>query len=198
MRLFLAVFPPPQVQRAAFAIEEELRRSGDGVSWVKLENLHYTMRFLGELGEDGARRAAEAAAEAAAGALESPAALGALGAFPSSRRARVLWVSLSEGAEELANLARALEDALKRRGFGRADQRFSAHLTLGRVRVPGPDWTDRLAAVKLPDPAATRFTVDRLLLVESHLSPRGSTYTVRTEALLASGDPSRLPPRGTS
>ena len=61
MRLFFAVFPPPEVQRAAFALEESLRRPGDGVSWVKLENLHYTLRFLGELGESGLRRAAAAA-----------------------------------------------------------------------------------------------------------------------------------------
>jgi len=198
MRLFLAVFPPPEVQRAAFAIEGELRRSGDGVSWVKLENLHYTLRFLGELGEDGARRAAEAAAETAAGVREFPADLGELGAFPNARRARVLWVSLSEGAEPLAGLARGLEEGLKRRGFGRADQRFSAHLTLGRVRTPGPDWTGRLAEVKRPDSVSTRFTVDRLLLMESKLSPRGSTYTVRSEARLVAEDPSRLPPRGAS
>ncbi len=61
MRLFLAVFPGAAVQRAAHAAGEALRKPGDGVSWVKQENLHYTMRFLGDVGADGARRAAEAA-----------------------------------------------------------------------------------------------------------------------------------------
>jgi 2'-5' RNA ligase len=186
MRLFLAVFPTPEVQRSAFAIEESLRRPGDGVSWVKVENLHYTLHFLGELGEDGARRAGEAAAEAAAGMRAFDAALGGLGAFPNPRRARVLWISLSQGAENLTGLAHALEAALKRRGFDQADKPFSAHLTLGRVRNPNQDWTDRLTAVKLPDPSASRFKVDRLLLMESKLSPRGSTYTVRAEGRLAS------------
>jgi 2'-5' RNA ligase len=184
MRLFLAVFPPAGVQRAAHACIEALRRPGDGVSWVKPENLHYTLRFLGEVGEDGARRAAEAAAEAAAAAKAFAAALGGLGAFPNPRRARVIWVGMSEGGEALVALAADLDRALARRGFGAADKPFSAHLTLGRVRTPGTDWTTALAAQRVAA-ASAGFTVDRICVVESQLSPRGSIYTVRTEAPLA-------------
>jgi 2'-5' RNA ligase len=184
MRLFFAVFPPPAVQQAAFALATALRRDGDAVSWVKRDNLHYTLRFMGELGESGARRAAEAAAEAAAGIAAFDAVLGGLGAFPNPRRARVLWAGLAAGAEPLQALAAALEAALRRRGFDRADQRFTAHLTIGRVRDPRADWTERLSAVPAPDPALARFRVDRLLLMESKLSPKGSTYTVRAEGVL--------------
>jgi RNA 2',3'-cyclic 3'-phosphodiesterase len=183
MRLFLAVFPPEPVQRAAYAAIEALRRPGDGVSWVKRENLHYTMRFLGEVGEDGARRAAEAATEAAARSRAFAAQLGALGAFPDARRARVLWAGMTEGGESLEALARDLDRALAVRGFGKADKRFSAHLTLGRVREPGPDWTARLADVTVAGESAS-FTVDRIRVVESKLDPHGSIYTVRAEGLL--------------
>jgi len=188
MRLFLAVFPPPEVQRAAYAVIETLRRPGDGVSWVKQENLHYTMRFLGEVGADGARRAAEAATEAAARSPRFSATLGGLGAFPNARRARVIWVGMTEGAEALVALARDLDRALAKRGFGAADRPFSAHLTLGRVREQrpasggGPDWTETL--VSTPG-AAGRFAVDRLCVVESQLNPKGSIYTVRAEGALA-------------
>jgi len=183
MRLFLAVFPPAEVQRAAFGVIEALRRPGDGVSWVKPENLHYTLRFLGELGEDGARRAAESATEAAAKSREFAAALGGLGAFPNPRRARVIWIGMSEGGEALVALAHALDRALVKRGFGAPDKPFSAHLTLGRVREPGRDWTETLAEPVPADPPA-RFTVDRICVVESQLSPRGSIYTVRVGAPL--------------
>src|SRR2546428_1507818 len=118
---------------------ESLRRSGEGVSWVKPDNLHYTLRFLGELGEDGAGRAAEAAREAAEPRQAFEASLGAFGAFPNSRRASVLWISLAEGSTPMVELARALEEALRRRGFDRADRPFSPHLTLGRVRARNPD-----------------------------------------------------------
>jgi 2'-5' RNA ligase len=184
MRLFIAVFPPLPVQQAAFALEEALRRPGDLVSWVKRENLHYTVRFLGDLGEDGGRRAAEAVHEAAAAHARFDAELGAVGAFPDARRARVLWASLAEGAEPFTELSRSLEAGLRRRGFERAERPFSPHLTIGRVRNPKEDWTERLAAVRLPAPETLRFTVDRLLLMRSQLSPKGSTYTIQAEGML--------------
>ena len=184
MRLFVAVFPPAEVQRAAYGCIEALRRPGDGVSWIKAENLHYTMRFLGEVGEDGARRAAEAATEAAGKSRAFAASLGGLGAFPNPRRARVIWIGMSEGAEALVALARDLDRALAKRGFETADKPFSSHLTLGRVRNPGPDWAPVLAGVDAAAGTPARFTVDRLCVVESQLDPRGSIYTVRNEAKL--------------
>ncbi len=183
MRLFLAVFPPAGVQRAASGVIEALRSSGDGVSWVKPENLHYTLRFLGEVGEDGARRVAEAATEAAAGSRGFAAALGGLGAFPDPRRARVIWIGMSEGGEALVALAGELDRALAKRGFGAPDKPLSTHLTLGRVREPRCDWTAALAGPVPVDPTA-RFTVDRICVVESRLSPLGSIYTVRAAAPL--------------
>ena len=187
MRIFLAVFPPADVQRAVHAAAEALKGTGDGVSWVKRENLHYTLRFMGDLGADGLRRVSEAAEDAAKTGPAFEGALGALGAFPSAQRARVLWAGMTDGAERLTALARALEAALARRGFDRADHPFSAHLTIGRVREPRADWTERLAAVRVEPPA--RFMVDRLCVVESRLSPKGSAYTVLHEAKLAPAGP---------
>jgi 2'-5' RNA ligase len=187
VRLFLAVFPPPAVRAAAHAAAEALRRAGPArasVSWVKAENLHYTLRFLGEVGEDGARRAAEAAGDAAAAVPAFDAHLGGLGAFPNPERARVLWIGLSAGAEALTALAHALDRALKPRGFGAPDHPFSPHLTLGRVREPGGGWSEALSRTPAPAGPHARFAVDRLCVVESTLSPKGSTYTVRAEAPL--------------
>ena len=189
MRIFLAVFPPPEVQRIAAGAIESLRRDGDGVSWVKPENLHYTVRFLGEPGEDGARRAAEGATEAASDHVAFDARLGALGAFPSPRGARVLWVGLASGAEPLVALARSVERALERRGFAREGRRVEAHLTLGRARDSRDDWSPPLArgsaAVEAAGEAA-HFRIERLVTVHSRLSPKGSIYTVRAEARLRS------------
>lgn len=184
MRVFLAVFPPPEVRRAAYAISEAMRQPGDAVSWVKPDNLHYTMRFIGEVGEDGARRIGEAARAAVAGRTRFEAVLGGPGAFPNTRRTRVIWLGMTEGAEALADLAQALEVALRERGFEKADKKFSPHLTLGRVRNPNRDWTAVLEAAPPPDPRSVRFLVDCLCVVESQLSPKGSIYTVREEALL--------------
>ena len=183
MRIFLAVFPPAEVQSAAAEVIERLRRPNDAVSWVERENLHFTVRFLGELGESGAGRAAEAAREGAADHRAFEAALGAPGAFPSAKRSRVLWLGLAEGAEPLVALARSVEQTLVRRGFDRADRPFTAHLTLGRVRDREQDWSERLIG-PAPEPAV-RFPVERVVVVQSTLSPKGSIYQVRAEAPLA-------------
>lgn len=184
MRLFVAVFPPAEIQRAASSVIESLRRPGDGVSWVKPDNLHYTLRFIGEVGEDGARRVAEAAREAVRGRRAFEATLGGVGAFPNARRARVIWLGMIVGEAELVAIARALEDGVVKRGFDREDKAFSAHLTLGRVREPKADWTAQLAAARVPDAQALRFRIERVSVVQSQLSPKGSIYQVREEAVL--------------
>ena len=184
MRIFVAVFPPPAAQAFAHAAIEALRRPNDRVSWVKSENLHFTLRFVGEIGADGVQRVREAALEAAAGHAAFDVALGGLGAFPDATRARVIWIGLESGAEALVTVARDLERALARRGFERERHRFSPHLTLGRVREPDRDWTRALAdAHPAHDPAA-RFRVQVIQVVRSTLSPRGSTYDLLEDARL--------------
>ena len=173
LHVFLAIFPPREVQAVAAEAIERLRSNGDRVSWVKRENLHFTLRFLGDVGEDGARRAAEAAVEIAADHRAFDAALGTLGAFPDGRRARVLWIGLSRGAEPMVALARGLERALERRGFEREGRPFAAHLTIGRVREPGHDWSEALGRATLQSAA---WYVNRVLLIRSTLSPQGSRY----------------------
>jgi len=186
MRTFLAVFPSSEAQRAAHAVIERMRRPDDDVSWVRRENLHYTLRFMGELEEDAVSRLTAAARQAAAERPRFTAALGAAGAFPSARQARVLWLGLSEGADALTALAGGLERALVGHGFEAAERAFSPHLTLGRVRRREQDWSGRLAGVAadIESGRATGFTIDRVAVVESTLSPGGSIYRVRAEAAL--------------
>jgi 2'-5' RNA ligase len=168
VRLFLAVFPPPSAQALAAEAIEKLRRPKDGVSWVAQQNLHYTLRFLGEVDADGATRAEQAARETASGFARFGVRLGPPGAFPAARRARVIWLGLLEGVETFARLAAALEAALERHGFPPEHQDFSAHLTLGRVREPGRDWTADLLAVKPPgEESAARFAVSAIAVVSS-------------------------------
>lgn len=183
MRLFLAVFPPPAAQKLAAQEIEKLRRAGDGVSWVKPDNLHYTLRFIGDVGEDGAKRVAEAAREAAAAHDAFGVAFGPPGAFPTAKKARVIWLGLNHGNEPFAQLAASLETALEKRGFEPEGREFSPHLTLGRVREAA-DWTSRLVTAGAPEGNAARFAVEAIAVVESQLSSGGSIYTVREEARL--------------
>jgi len=180
VRLFIAFFPPPEVQLLAYRAADPLRPGHDAVAWVKKESLHYTMRFLGDVDDKSAERAAEAMREAAASRARFGAALGGFGAFPSAKRARVLWIGMLQGAEPMRLLASALDQALMKKGFEPADEDFEPHLTVGRVRAPG-DWTTRLLDAPTVE---ARFQVNALQLVKSVMAPGGSRYEKLAEAAL--------------
>lgn len=173
-RAFLAVFPPAEVVAHVARDVGALRRRGDGVGWVRPENVHYTLRFLGDLDGAGLASAGRAAAKAAADNAAFRVTLGGPGMFPNDRRPRVLWLGATQGAHELVQLATSLEAALAAEGHARDDKAFSPHLTLGRVRDAG-DHTipSRFAGASFP---ADSFEVRELVLVKSTLDPRGARY----------------------
>ena len=181
MRLFLAIFPPADVQKTAYRAADPLRIGHDAVAWVKRENLHYTRRFLGDLDEAGLARAKAAMRDAAGLRPRFGATLGGFGAFPSAKRARVLWIGMLQGAEPMRLLSSALEMALAKHGFEHAEENFEPHLTVGRVRAPG-DWTARLLDAPTVE---ARFQVERMQLVKSELGDGGSRYETMAEAALA-------------
>jgi 2'-5' RNA ligase len=110
---------------------------------VKRENLHVTLRFLGDVDADGAKRAEDAAREAARATAPFGALFGPPGAFPTAKKARVLWLGLVEGVEPFTRMANALEAALTACGFEPEEREFTPHLTLPRAspapidRTPG-------------------------------------------------------------
>ncbi|MEO6461879.1 MAG: RNA 2',3'-cyclic phosphodiesterase [Candidatus Eisenbacteria bacterium] len=186
-RAFVAVFPPPEVVAAVGAALDLLRTPGDGIAWVPPANLHYTMRFLGDLEParlDAARRALGTAA-AGSGVAPFRVRLGGPGAFPGPGRPRVLWLGAAEGAAALTLLAGGLEGALEREKFARSERPFTPHLTTGRVREPGAAAvaaaTGRFLGATFPGAA---FEVAELVLVASTLAPGGSRYEPLERAAL--------------
>lgn len=186
-RTFVGVFPPESVvERVAQAIDA-MRRPSDGVGWVKAANLHYTLRFLGDLDADGIAAARRAGALVAQGIAPFRVVLGGPGMFPNDRRPRVLWLGASAGGTALSALAFALESMLADSGLGRADKPFAPHLTLGRVRdAANPDIGPRFAAGEFP---AAAFEVREVVLVKSTLDPGGARYEPLTRFALGSVPP---------
>ena len=181
MRLFIAVFPPPQIQRAVYQATAPLRARAGSVSWVPPDQMHITMRFLGEADDAQCERATQVMRDVAAQHARFGAALGGFGAFPSAKRARVLWLGMMQGAEPMRLLATALEEGLDGLGFEPFEESFEPHLTVGRVTTPS-DWTARLIDATAPE---ARFQVDRLVLVKSTPRSKGSHYQILAEAPLA-------------
>jgi RNA 2',3'-cyclic 3'-phosphodiesterase len=166
---------------------ERLRLLAPDVAWVKRDNAHLTLKFLG--GVEAARldAVATALAGAAGGCPPFHLTVRGLGAFPSATRPRVLWAGVEEGAGELAGLARRVDDVLVPLGFEREPRVFSAHVTLGRIRAPRSN--PRLVEALAGGGVFGRQRVDCLALVRSQLSPRGARYTELATAPLVAGSP---------
>jgi len=181
VRIFVAVFPPAEVRKALVGAARELRVVGD-VRWARPENVHLTLKFLGDVPEDDLDRVAEALQPVRLRHGPFEAGLWGFGAFPSARRARILWAGICEGSEPLGNLARDVGASLEALGFEREDRAYVPHLTLGRARGRPVS----LEEVETPPPVPG-FTVRNVELVESRLGSAGSTYSTLATYLLSEG-----------
>jgi 2'-5' RNA ligase len=179
-RLFVAAWLPDAAAREAAGVLRRLRADAGvaDVKWVSPENLHVTLRFLGDVEEDRVPAVRDCVERAAAGVLPFRLRLAGVGAFPPRGAPRVLWIGIADGAKELARLASRTEKQLLDRGLiGAPETRpFRAHVTLGRprgTRSPGRT-ADLLGEVAFEGGA---HRLEEVRLVESRLSPRGASYT---------------------
>lgn len=176
MRAFIAVFPPLEVRAAAVSgARAAIRRPsgdppGDRVRWTRPENVHLTLKFLGEVREETLEDLSAILDEVCAVHAPFNIGLTGLGAFPSARRARIVWVGVGAGAGALISLATDLDGALASLGFEREERPYTPHLTLGRVR-------GRPVSLDLPPPLDSgEFRVRHVELVKSTLTERGAVY----------------------
>jgi 2'-5' RNA ligase len=181
-RTFVALMIPPEWRDYLAALTRGLAAETRGISWVKPENLHMTLRFLGDLDDEGVRRVSDSVASSAGPETAPRARIGPIGGFPNLTRPRVIWAGLAEGAEDVSALARVVNDALQRDGFGPLDKPFRPHLTLARVREGSKGGNAAQdATLPFPPPAAA---LDRVCVMKSELHPAGARYTALTEIRL--------------
>lgn len=185
MRLFIASgFPAPFLERVNVVQAYAKARLGRAVKWVEPGNIHLTYAFLGSWPE-GRVPAIERSIQAATGLFKKPeVALGGLGAFPSLDRPRVLWLGLKEnGPGTLAALALKLYEGLAAEGFI-LEHKFSAHITLGRVKAKLPPTAVEEIRLKAAGTEG-RCLLASVELMESALSGSGPEYrTVSSRELL--------------
>jgi RNA 2',3'-cyclic 3'-phosphodiesterase len=174
LRLFAAVDIPERIKEAVVAAIEPWRERFPGGRWVRPENWHVTVKFLGRTWPRLVEWVHEGCREAATEIRPFRMGVDGLGVFPGPTRARVLWVGLEDPEGGLAALARAVEERLSKE-FPTEKRPFSAHLTMARFNPPVPmrDQAEDLGATPV---GGKPFRVGHLTLYRSHLSPRGARY----------------------
>lgn len=181
MRAFIAVDLPQILREEIASFQAELKQSGADVKWVAAGNLHLTLKFLGEIDEN--QRTAISNELLAVRKNQKPFEihLEGIGAFPKTTSPRVLWIGVSQGKEQLEELAKRVEEVCVKLGFQPEERPLSAHLTIGRVRS-----NNQLAPlIKQLQVAEFRGTtpapIEKLILFQSTLSSQGPTYTPLAE-----------------
>jgi RNA 2',3'-cyclic 3'-phosphodiesterase len=145
-------------------------------SWTRVENIHLTLKFFGNVAVDRIPKISAAASRAAKEFSSFPIGVGTTGVFPRPSRPQVLWIGVSDPTGKLSMLQRRLEEECEIEGFEKEDRAFRPHLTLARMRKP--EGAKRLAEAHMHmqfDPA--EITLSELTVFRSELSSKGSRYT---------------------
>ena len=180
MRLFVALEIPDAVRDNLAAQIKELRDlsakvADKGPRWVRPENLHVTLKFIGEVSPtklDGIRGALSTIRSGAPVDLK----FRGLGFFPDERHPGVLWAGLDASAN-LPSLAGDIDGALQTQGIARERRAFTPHLTLARIEPPGLHEKLRAAIQKDRAREFGCFQTREFHLIESKLKPSGAEYT---------------------
>lgn len=177
LRLFVAADLPEAVRGSVAAAMRGLRDREAAARWVRPENLHLTLKFIGAYPPQGLEGLGRELAICGDRCAPFEAALGECGAFPTPRRARVLWVGLWRGREGATAVARKLDARLERLGVQRETRPYKGHITLARMREPG-DCQQTLQALSslLAGLRHMPFRVDEIVLYRSILGAEGPRY----------------------
>jgi len=191
IRSFVALDLPSAVHGALNKLSRELQQSGAPVSWVCAENIHLTLKFLGNVPEENIAAIGEALREVAAATPPFRLQPYGCGAFPALRNIRVVWVGLRGDDAVLKALQSDVEKALAPLGFEPEGRPFKAHLTLGRARGRGHMQKLQEALLTRQSFEVEAFDVTELVLYKSDLRPDGARYTplFRGAFGLREGDP---------
>ena len=177
LRTFIAVDLPEEVVNRSQQLAREFDEVSDGIKWVEPENMHLTLKFLGEVRENDTYSVCQAIAQAVAPMKSFDIQCLGAGAFPKRERPRTLWIGVGDGSEQLIALQSAIDDAMADLGFARDPKRYLPHLTLGRVKKPGPwlaDVSQRIA--EHADFDAGMASIDEVVLYSSELTSDGPIY----------------------
>lgn len=176
MRVFFAVPLPSDARREVREFADTVKPLLPRMKWVEEENLHLTLRFIGEVDEERLPLLIDAGRDAVHELHTFQAVLGELGAFPHSGKARVLWWGLKRGRDEAVQIFTRLEDELVKRGFESEKRAYHPHVTLARMRRPAP-----LALRELTPPGSLTAGVKAFVLYKSTLTPQGPIYEILEE-----------------
>ncbi len=176
VRCFIAIEMPTALKDAMAERTENVRRSGADARWVKAENLHLTLKFLGSVSEETIEPIKSALLEAVKRHSGFRLRFRGAGVFPDRKRPRVVWIG-AEDSGELVSIQKDVEEAMSALGFEAEKRPYSPHLTIGRLKSP----RRREILIRELDAISTvdfgSMDVAEVALMRSTIKPGGAEYS---------------------
>ncbi len=180
IRSFIAIPLAGEVQRAAKRMMRDLQGEDDGMKWVPEDNLHLTLKFLGDVVDRDVPAICRVIRECCGDWEPFELEFEGAGSFPNDERPRVIWAGITAGGEELVSLVTTLETGLATLGFKPEPRDYRPHLTLGRVRSGSRSVSSDVIAkvAKFKTRRLGTLPVDQVRLYASYLDKSGPSYHV--------------------
>ena len=171
MRTFIAIFLPKEILDYLYEIENKLKKELPGkINWVAKKNLHFTLKFLGNIDEKNINSIKERLKRIRFSSFKIN--LDKIGVFPNEEFIRVIWIGLK--SKELLDLQKLIDYELL--DLFSKDQNFVSHLTLGRVKnIQDKDKFKKNLYINIED---KEFEVNEFCLVKSELHKEGPSYEI--------------------
>lgn len=173
MRIFVAIKIPEKIRYRIPELTKTLKI--DGVKWVKPENIHLTLKFLGEVNEKRLQEVQEVLENTVRKFPPFKINLKDIGAFPSMKRPSIIWIGVDKGKQEVISTINELETSLSKIGFEKEKREPHPHITIGRIKkARSGKWEARSETW---DMGCEMWGVKEIYLIKSELRPEGPVYT---------------------
>jgi 2'-5' RNA ligase len=189
IRSFVAIELSEEAKEGLARLRRELERDEHRfVKWVDSGGIHLTLKFLGNIPSKRVAEITEALGKATQGISPFHLEISGIGAFPSVKQVRVLWVGVGGEVDKLSKLQQNVDSALAALGFAKEERPFVPHLTLARIRE-GASPLERRSFGELVGSAIFEdkysIEVEAVRLMRSQLTPAGAVYTCLSVARLS-------------
>ncbi len=188
IRSFIAIEVPEPLQARMGELQQELKKFGADIKWVRPGNIHLTLKFLGTVPKEILEKVSSAVALAVLQAEPFALRLYGLGGFPSSRNPRIIWVGIDQGWQPISSLQKAIEEKTEALSFPPEGRPFKPHLTIGRVRSLKGKGGFVQALEEHQKVEIGPFRAEEVILFQSKLTPAGPIYTKLKAFPMKAGD----------
>jgi len=184
IRAFIAIEIDSEIKKRLSKHIDKLKGAGADVKWVVPENIHLTLKFLGYIEEDTLPGLNKIISDAASNLESFNISIGNIGAFPSHKRPRIVYVCVEDKEDLLLKLYENLNKGVEVLGIKKESKKYVGHITLGRIRTQ-KNISKLTTALESETECFFGYEkINYFSLMQSQLTPKGPIYTKLNNFLL--------------